>query len=128
MTFLNNFRSNYTVDHRKRLALKMRNQYPDRIPAIVASIDANQKPFLEKCKYLIPCELTVSQFLSNLRNSDGIKENQISKNDALYMLLEESNMVPPAQESFGEIDKKYKNKEDEFLYLVLAKENTFGSR
>jgi GABA(A) receptor-associated protein len=108
------FKNKYSLTHRQRESAKVRDKYPDRIPIIVETDDF----VLDKQKFLVPCDLTVSQFLYVLR-----KRIKLKPEEGVYMFI--NNILSSGTQL---LMSHYQNNcdEDGFLYIYLSKENTFG--
>ena len=100
---------------------KIREKYPERIPIICerASRSKNIR-VIDKSKYLVPKDLTVSQFSFIIR-----KRLEISKDAALFLLVCGKHSIT-GDTSVGEIYEKYSDKEDGFLYIAYTSELTWG--
>lgn len=77
---------------------------------------------LTKTKFLCPKESTVGEFTNRLRQfSEGVR-----KEDALF-LLTETQILPSALATLGELWVKETTEHDPVLRLILCKENAFGN-
>jgi GABA(A) receptor-associated protein len=92
-------------------------KYPKRIPIICETHNNNLK--LQKNKYLVPLDLTISQFMMVLR-----KQMKINPEESL-IIYTENNYVLNGNMLFSYIASIYKNS-DGFLYLIASKEAVFG--
>lgn len=107
-------------EYNKRLAesTNIKNKYPDRIPIIVEKYKDSKLPTIDKCKYLVPKDMNLGQFVYIIR-----KRIKIESNQALFVtvnsVLESSNIL------ISELYEKQKD-EDGFLYIIYTTENTFG--
>ena len=110
------FRELYDFDRRYNDSRRILLKYPDRIPVIVEC--GKNVPSIDKHKYLVPRDLTAGQFLYVLRKRMELKPEQ-----ALFLFVE--NILPPTSSTLSEIYNKYKE-EDQYLYITLQEENTFG--
>lgn len=110
-------KQNMNIETRKATASRIRNTYPDRIPIIITEIGS----ILNRKKFLVPKEYTLTKFMFELRNH--IKSLQPDK--TIYLLLE-NKLLPRMTDSIEDIYNKHKN-EDGFLYLICCEESTFGS-
>jgi GABA(A) receptor-associated protein len=68
--------------NRKQEALKILEKYPNRIPIICEKDPKCKLAEIDKTKYLVPNDLTLSQFTFIVR-----KRLQIDKNSALFLLI-----------------------------------------
>ena len=80
---------------------------------------------LKKNKFLVPSDLTVSYLLVNIR-----KQIKLDSFSALFMFCD--NSLLSGTQTLNEIYKNYKYKnnigatDDNFLYITIEEENTFG--
>lgn len=114
------FKQEHPLEKRKELSNKIYSSYPDRTPIIVECDPRTGKPTINKCKFLVPSEITLSKFLVEIRKHIP----NVSPNDALY-LLNENGSAPRTTEIVSLIAERYKD-EDGFLYLYCCEENVFG--
>ena len=112
-----NFKKTYPFKDRKKESLRILSKYPKRIPVICQTNSNNIK--LSKYKYLIPEYFTIAEFVCVLR-----KRLLMSSKSALFILINGS-IVPKINMTFQEIYYNHKD-QDNFLYLDVCKENTFG--
>lgn len=107
-------------DFNKRLSesSNIKNKYPDRIPIIVEKYKDSKIPTIDKCKYLVPKDMNLGQFVYIIR-----KRIKLESSQALFVtvnsVLENSNTL------ISEIYETQKD-DDGFLYIVYTSENTFG--
>lgn len=113
------FTEKFSLDERKRESVKVIAKYPERIPIICEkNTNARNTPDIDKTKYLVPCDLTMGQFLYVIR-----KRLSISSNYALYIFV--NGTIPPSSVLLITLYEKEKD-EDGFLYMTYSLENTFG--
>lgn len=114
------FQTDHSEIQRKAEAQRIRAKYPDRIP-VICEIDERCKKdiSIDKNKYLVPNDLTVSQFLFVIR-----KRIKLSPEKAIYMFTE-NNELPPTACYISQLYKNHANN-DGFLYLTVSNESTFG--
>ncbi|XP_028169586.1 microtubule-associated proteins 1A/1B light chain 3B-like isoform X2 [Ostrinia furnacalis] len=105
---------------RKEEVLAIKTKFPNKIPLIVEKYHKDKSlPSLDKTKFLVPGDITMSQFLVIIRNRIRIKPNQ-----ALYLIINNRSMLSmsltmaQAYESHGD--------EDGFLYITYASQEVFG--
>ena len=113
-------RENPDASERKRECDKIREQFPDKIPIICEKAPNAKLGEIDKTKYLVPNDLTVSQFSFTLR-----KRLEIKKEDAFFLLVNGKHTIT-GDINLGEIYEKYADKEDGFLYIVYASQETWG--
>ena len=76
---------------------------------------------MDKTKYLIPRDFTVSQFSLLIRT-----KIQLNSEEALFLLAKEKYSIV-GETRLGDIYERYSNKDDGFLYIVYAEELFKGS-
>lgn len=111
------FQRSTSVTSRSNESRRMRERYPDRVPALVFAAPSLD---LRRHKYLVPRDTTVGQFLFVIR-----KRLKLAPDQALF-LFTESNTLPPTATTIHDAYEQHANEEDGFLYFHLCKESTFG--
>lgn len=121
--FLSAFKKEVPLEKRQELNKRIKEKYPNRLPVIIeVHQDRFTKPLvLSKTKYLVGPEMTFSSLLYELRKHIYL----IESHESLFLFVNES-LVPPNTSMIGQIYDQHKDSEDNFLYLILTKENTFG--
>ncbi|XP_022908042.1 microtubule-associated proteins 1A/1B light chain 3C-like [Onthophagus taurus] len=121
---LNSNNKNYknkSIDVRKEEVLAIRNRFPTKIPIIVQRFAKESNlPQLEKTKFLVPQELTMSQFLMIIKNRIKMKPTQ-----SLYLLVNDRSLVSLSI-TFAEVYAEHAGP-DGFLYITYASQETFGA-
>jgi GABA(A) receptor-associated protein len=117
---MSNFRDSYSLAQRQNEASRITQKYPERIPVIVemGPNTRNNIPNLDKKKYLVPCDLTVGQFVYVIR-----KRLELEPEKAIFLFV--GTVLPPTGLMMSSVYESYKN-EDGFLYFTVCGENTFG--
>ncbi len=113
------FKKKFRQDERASESERIRIKYPDRIPVICEKAQGKSTtPDIDKNKYLVPCDLTIGQFLYVIR-----KRIKLPPESALFLFVNGS--IPSASMLMSSI---YENEKDPdgFLYITYAQENTFG--
>ena len=87
--------------------------YDKKVPVI---IETDLK--LSKKKYIIPKDMTVSQFHSLIR-----KRIDLSSKESLLIFI--NNVLPIQSDTFDNLYNLHKN-DDKCLYIIIKVENTFG--
>ena len=106
-----------TFEERCIESAKVRARHRNSGPVIVQPHDS-KTPMIDRCKYLVPWELTYGQFLYVVRKRVGLTKEQ-----SLFMFCD--NSLPMQQETIRDLHRKYGD-QDGFLYFTYALENTFG--
>jgi hypothetical protein len=75
---------------------------------------------IDKNKYLVPNDLTVSQFSFIIR-----KRLSLDKSSALFLLVNGKNSIT-GDSALSEIYEKYKDPDDGFLYISYTGEIMWG--
>lgn len=105
---------------RKEISDRIHERYTNRIPIIVLQPqNGNNIPTLTQFKYLVPNDLTVSQFMFVLR-----KRLKLDQTKAIFIFVNKNTLLNGSV-SLDLIYTQHKS-DDGFLYLTLTGENTFG--
>ncbi len=115
---MNNLKNKYSFDKRKQESDEIKNKYPDRVPVIVQKFHDCELPDVDKCKFLVPNDLSMSQFLFVIR-----KRIQLEPSQSLIITIN-GNLVPGSTLLRQIYDDMKDN--DGFLYVIYTSENTFG--
>jgi GABA(A) receptor-associated protein len=108
----------FSKEERLKESEKMLSKFKDRVPVVCEKIKNNSIKELEKNKYLVPKDLSISQFMFILR-----KRIELTEKDAIFIYI--NGVLPKNTLTFEEIYSEYKN-DDNFLYIEYGLENTFG--
>ena len=101
------------------------SKYPDRIPVIIKTKNQKLAKMLKKNKFLVPKDLSIAYLLLSIR-----KQISMDKSKALFIFCD--NTLISGSEMVNVIYNEYKYKHnikqdsDNFLYLSIEEENTFG--
>ncbi len=114
------FKTEFKFEHRQREANQVLERYPDRVPVIIErSKNCTNINIIDKRKYLVPIDITMSQFLWIIR-----RRLYLNESTALF-LFNQCGTVFQNTQLISNIYEESKD-EDGFLYLQYASENTFG--
>ena len=113
-------KENSDPEQRKRECDKIRCQFPDKIPVICERDPKSNIKDIDKTKYLVPADLTASQFNFMIR-----KRIEIPQEAAFYLLVNGKNSIT-GDSVLSETYERYKDPEDGFLYIAYASELTWG--
>lgn len=112
------FKERNDLASREKESARIRVKYPERIPVIVEKSKGSDIPQIDKCKYLVPSDLTVGQFIYVLR-----KRIKLTPEKALFIFI--NNTLPATSDLLSTIYTEHKDP-DGFLYVSYQGESTFG--
>jgi GABA(A) receptor-associated protein len=122
------FRNNFSIEktfkqknaYKKRCdeSNKILIKYPNRVPIICERFGDNI-PNIDRNKYLVPSNLTTSQFLYVIR-----KRIKIPPEKSIYLFINKKVMPLGTAQLSHYYDKH--SDDDGFLYITYSGENTFG--
>ena len=78
----NQFKEKYSFEKRQNESKKVIQKYPDRVPIIVQKHLSSDLPDVNKCKYLVPKDMTMSQFIFVIR-----KRLQLEPSQSLFVMV-----------------------------------------
>ena len=115
-----NFRAMHCFEARSGESARIREKFPDRIPIIVerAKNSSADLPKIDKQKYLVPGDLSLSQFIFIIRRRLSLESDQ-----ALFLFVK--GVLPTTGVLMRELFSQYKDA-DGFLYIEYCGENVFG--
>ena len=114
---MKHFKETLTFDERCIESQKIRTRHRHSGPIIVEPHD-DKTPAIDRCKYLVPWDLTYGQFLFVVR-----KRIKLSPEQALFITV--NGTLVSSSKTIGEIYCDQCD-EDGFLYVNYTNENTFG--
>ncbi len=109
---------NKTFKERVEESHKIKTKYPDRVPVICEKNPGSGLDVLDKRKYLVPNDLTATQFLFIIR-----KRLKLASEKGIFLFV--NNMIAPSTHTMIELYNEYKD-DDGFLYMNYTEENVFG--
>ena len=115
--YVSQYKQTHPFEKREAESRSISCKYPDRVP-VVCERFGDDIPLLDKNKYLVPKELTVSQFHYVIRKRLSLRPDQ-----TIFFYVKEN--IPTATAIVGDIYEQYKDS-DGFLYFVYTTENAFG--
>jgi GABA(A) receptor-associated protein len=114
------FQKKFTLEKRLEESKKIIEKYENKIPIIVEKSKQGKLPSIDKCKFLVPSEMTLGQFMCVLR-----RRIKIADTESIFIFVN-NNVLPPTTSLVSTLYEEYKN-EDGFLYMSYCNENVFGS-
>jgi GABA(A) receptor-associated protein len=81
---LQSFKSEHPLEKRKQEAERIRSKYPERVPVICERDPRSDIPDIDKKKYLVPADLTVSQFTFVIR-----KRIKLPPESAMFLFIKD---------------------------------------
>ena len=115
---MHKFKETYNFDARVSESKRIRGKYPTRVPAIVEVKAKSRIGTLDKSKYLVPNDITASQFTYVIR-----KRLKLKPEEAIFLLVD--GMIPKSSDVMADLYCKHKD-EDGFVYFFVSNENAFG--
>jgi GABA(A) receptor-associated protein len=113
------FKQANSFESRLEESRRIRDKFPGRIPVIVErSPRSLSVPVIDKQKFLVPGDLSVSQFIFVIR-----KRLALSSEQALFLFI--GNTLPTTGMLMRELHSLYADT-DGFLYTSYCGENVFG--
>lgn len=109
---------NKTFEERVNESRKIKTKYPDRVPVICEKNPGSGLEILDKRKYLVPNDITATQFLFIIR-----KRLKLASEKGIFLFV--NNMIAPSTHTMIDLYNEYKD-DDGFLYMNYTEENVFG--
>ena len=109
---------NKSFDERLAESNRIINKYPNRIPVICEKNPGSKLVILNKRKYLVPHDLTTTQFLFIIRK--GLK---LPSEKGIFLFVKKN--IAPSTYTMIDLYNEYKDP-DGFLYINYTEENVFG--
>lgn len=113
------YKEAHAFDSRLNESTKIREKYPDRIPVIVEKNPRSDLPNIDKKKFLVPGDLSVSQLQFIIRRRISLPAEK-----AMFFFVGKGVLMTNSN-NVGAIYGEYKD-EDGFLYVCYSGESTFG--
>ena len=115
------FKEIYTFEERKTHSSDIRIKYPERLPLVMQrSVNDKILGYMDKIKYLVPGEITITEFMAILR-----KRLNVNQTTSIYLYNPDNKIILSGTNSIEYLYNKYKN-DDGFLYIEYCGENVFG--
>lgn len=117
MKLIEDYKTKFSYEQRVEQSSKILRKYESRIPIMVFSKDV----ILNRFKYLVPQDLTFSQFQYVVRQ----RLEKLDESQALYFFC--NNQLISPNSTMSQLYDNFKD-EDGHLYINICKENTFGNK
>jgi len=115
------FKKENSLEKRKELSGKIRAAHPDRVPVIVERHPSSTLlPEIPKRKFLAPGDITVGQFVVEIR-----KHIKLRPEEAIFWFVN-GKALALGGTLMSQVYEQHKD-EDGFLYVVYAGQDFFGS-
>ena len=114
---LKSYKNMYTLEKRQDEALRIKEKYPNRVPIICERYTVGD-PEIDRKKYLVPDDLSISNFIYVIR-----KRIKLKPENSLYLFV--NGKILNGTGLLAQIYEKNKDN-DGFLYIKYTLENTFG--
>ena len=118
MTYNKDIEKNNQIP-RKSIGKICREKHPDKIPIIVKYKNFVQKNGKKKLHFLFNEDHSYGYIISIIR-----RESSLSPDEGIVVFID--NTIPKGTDLAGALYNKYKDTQDDILYLTVTKENTFG--
>ena len=115
---MSNYKKSKTFNERCQESAKILEKHPDRIPILVEKDPKCDLKNIDKNKFLVPADMSLSQFIYVIR-----KRVDLDSSQALFFFI--NNTVPNNTIGMSTLYNTHKDK-DGFLYITYNSENTFG--
>lgn len=112
------FKSMHEFSKRQQMANDILSRHKEHIPIIVEAIPKTSLPDIEKHKYLVPKEFTLSQFIIIIR-----KRIKMTSEQSIYLFI--NNSIPRLTDTVWDAYQRHKDP-DGFLYILYGGETSFG--
>lgn len=111
------FKEKFSFAERSAESTRVIEKYSSRVPVILES-DGVEGIELPKSKYLIPSNMTASEFIFSIR-----KRAELKPEDAIYLFVNKTLVT--SHHTMNEVYNLHKDA-DGFLYCRVLREATFG--
>ena len=115
---MSNYKKIKTFEERCQESARILEKYPDRVPIFVEKYHKCDLEDIDKNKFLVPSDMSLSQFIYVIRKRVNLDSTQ-----ALFFFV--NNTVPNNTIGLNTLYNTHKDK-DGFLYITYNSENTFG--
>ncbi|XP_018606368.1 microtubule-associated protein 1 light chain 3 gamma [Scleropages formosus] len=115
------FKQRKSFATRRQEVAGIRFKFPTKIPVIIERYPREKYlPPLDKTKFLVPQELSMSQFVAIIRNRMSLLPSQ-----AFYLLIDNHGLANMSL-TIAQVYKEHRD-DDGFLYMTYASQEMFGT-
>lgn len=115
-----NYKIQFNLEERKKDFEKAMKNCTNKIPVIIERGYNSTLKQIKKTKYLLPSDLKIGELMRLIHN-----KLELNYKTAIFLLVA-SKFAITGSELLSEIYKKYKDKDDKFLYISYIEQQTFG--
>lgn len=112
------FKRANSIEKRIKEASRVLEKFPDRIPVICEPSAKSNHLKMDKIKFLVPKDLTISHFIMIVRG-----RLKLDASVALFFVV--GDIVAASTSTLNDLYYNHADA-DGFLYLTFSEENTFG--
>ena len=116
--YVDSFRKNNPFEVRYKEANRIKEKYPSRIPVICQRSHNSELDTISKTKYLVPKDLTATQFLFIIR-----KRLKLPSEKGVFLFV--NNIIASSNSTMMDLYESCRDP-DGFLYAFYTEENVFG--
>ncbi|KAG8197488.1 hypothetical protein JTE90_007227 [Oedothorax gibbosus] len=114
------FKERRSLAMRKIESLEILTKFPKKVPVIVEKSEREKSlPYLDRVKFLVPLDMTMSQFVGIVRARLKLNPSQ-----TFYLMLEDHSLTTMSR-YVGDVYGEHKD-EDGFLYASYAAQEMYG--
>ena len=114
------YKKDHNLEERQKESNRILKEYINRMPVICECDPNSNLVSLKKTKYLVPSDMTVSQFQFLIR-----RNLDLTQESALY-LITSKGIALIGEKTMMEVYNNHKDKTDNFLYIYYDCEITMG--
>ncbi|KAJ1155304.1 hypothetical protein NDU88_008035 [Pleurodeles waltl] len=114
------FKQRKSLATRKGEVADIHRKFPSKVPVVVERYQREKSlPVLDKTKFLVPEELTMTKFITIIRCRMALSATQ-----AFYLMVNNKTLTSMSL-TMSEVYRDHKD-EDGFLYMTYASQEMFG--
>lgn len=114
------FKERRSFEMRQRDVMEIKKKHPNKVPLVIERGKSERSlRRMDKTKFLVPEEITISQLLAILR-----KRIDVSDSQAFFLVINNKSLAS-GNTTLGEVYRQEKDT-DGFLYIAYSSQETFG--